>query len=388
MLLNLLGVASLIAALATSATAAVACLLIVVPAPSAQVAWWSVVASEGSVWIVGLAVLAVVLSLSALTFGFGLSAWVGLLLAVLSLLVGSIPPVQAAAVAWAHGSTIGLHPDLFGRRDGPSPHVPESATYAVVDGRALALDIYRVPTASGAPAVIVVHGGGWTAGDSGDLSQWSTWLAQQGFVVFDIQYRLAPPPTWQAAPGDIQCAIGWVKQHAERYGVDRSRITLLGRSAGAHLALLAAYAEAGGHLARNCPVADTSVRAVIELYGPTDLVSMLDGPPRYPLFDGPAHLGALVGGDPRLLLDRLRLASPTTHVGPGTPPTLLVHGGRDQFIHPEQAAALAKKLASHGVPFRTVLLPYAHHAFDAVWNGWSAQALRPILLDFLRTHTR
>jgi len=185
----------------------------------------------------------------------------------------------------------------------------------------------------------------------------------------------------------VKCAIGWVNQRAWQYGVDPDRIAVLGRSAGAHLSLLAAYTAGDTRLSPSCEVDDTRVRAVVDLYGPTDLVRMLDRPAAYPLFDGPAHLGHLVGGAPRAASDRLTLASPTMHVGRRTPPTLLVHGGRDQFIHPERANVLAHRLAAHGIPFRTVQLPYAHHAFDAVWNGWRAQVVRPILLDFLRTHT-
>jgi len=260
-------------------------------------------------------------------------------------------------------------------------------TFAVVDGRELALDAYRPLSAAGGPAVIVVHGGGWTSGDKGDLPQWSAWLVHEGFAVFDIQYRLAPPPTWTTAPGDVKCAIGWVKQNAEQFGVDPDRIALLGRSAGAHLALLAAYSIGHNQLPPSCQTSDTSVRAVIELYGPTDLLQALDHPAAYSLFDGETQLSSFVGGDVRSAWDRLALASPTMHVGPRTPPTLLVHGGRDQFVHPDQLELLTLRLASHGVPFRTVPLPYARHAFDLVWNGWSAQVLRPILLDFLRTHT-
>jgi acetyl esterase/lipase len=219
------------------------------------------------------------------------------------------------------------------------------------------------------------------------MAQRSAWLVHEGFAVFDVQYRLTPPPTWQAAPGDVRRAIGWVKQRAEQYGVDPDRIAVLGRSAGAHLALLAAYTAGDHRLPPSREAGDTSVRAVVGLYGPTDLTQMLDRPPAYSLFDGPAHLGSLVGGDPRSASAQLTLTSPTMHVGPRTPPTLLVHGGRDQFIHPHHLDVLAHRLAARGIPFRAVLLPYAGHAFDLVWNGWSAQVLRPILLDFLRTHT-
>src|SRR5262245_42949955 len=103
---------------------------------------------------------------------------------MLALLVAMVPPARAAEIARSHGSTVGFHPDLFGRRDGPPAAAPETVTFAVVDGRALALDAYRAPSPAGAPAVIVVHGGGWTAGDKGDLSQWSAWLVQEGFAVF------------------------------------------------------------------------------------------------------------------------------------------------------------------------------------------------------------
>jgi acetyl esterase/lipase len=387
MLLNLLDVAALIGALGSACMAALASLLIVFPAPSPRFAWWSIVASEGSLWIAVLSVLGVVLSLAVLAAGFGVAAWVGALLGVLALVVAIIPPAQAAVIARAHGSTISLHSDLFGRREEADATAPESVTFAMMDGHALMLDVYRPPAASGTPAVIVVHGGGWTAGDKGDLSHWSAWLAREGFAVFDIQYRLAPPATWQAAPGDVRCAIGWIKSRAQRYGVDPDRIAVLGRSAGAHLALLAAYTADDGGLSPSCEIGDLSVRAVVELYGATDLVRMLDRPPTHWLFDTPAHLGRLVGADRRFFLDRLALASPTTHVGPRTPPTLLVHGGRDQFIHPEQADVLADRLAAHGIPFETVSIPYAHHAFDAVWNGWSAQMLRPIVQRFLRAHT-
>jgi len=94
--------------------ATLACLCIVLPAPSAQFAWWSVLASEGSLWVAGLSVLGVILSLATLAAGFGVAARAGLLLGIVTLPLAIIPPVQAAVVARSHRSTIGLHPDLFG----------------------------------------------------------------------------------------------------------------------------------------------------------------------------------------------------------------------------------------------------------------------------------
>jgi acetyl esterase/lipase len=92
--------------------------------------------------------------------------------------------------------------------------------------------------------VIVVHGGGWRSGERSDFPSWNAWLADTGYVVFDIDYRLSPPPAWQDAPADVACAVGWVKENAARYGVDPERVALMGRSAGGHLVLLAAYRRA------------------------------------------------------------------------------------------------------------------------------------------------
>ena len=377
------------AALLSSAAAAFGCLWIVLPAPDARFAWWAILAGEGSLWLGGLALLGVALALGALATGIGWPAWVVLALGTLALGVALVPPLQAAAVAQSHGATLGVRPDLFGWRDGPSGPPPQTLTFATVAGRSLALDLYRPPPGAGpAPAVVVIHGGGWTGGDKGELSQWSVWLAQQGFAVFDVEYRLAPPPTWRAAPGDVKCAIGWVKRHATDYDVDPDRVALLGRSAGAHLALLAAYTPGQDALPPSCDAGDTTVRAVVELYGPTDLAWGYDHPSNPRVYDGPAAVRALLGDDPQTVPDRYAVASPTAHVGPGTPPTLLVHGGRDQYVSPQHVALLAERLEAISIPHRTVVLPYAQHAFDYIWNGWGAQVLRPVLLDFLRTYTR
>ena len=109
-------------------------------------------------------------------------------------------------------------------------------------------------------AVLVVHGGFWSAGQKGEAALQSRRLADLGFTVFDVQYRLTPQPNWQTATGDVKCAIGWVKQHADTpdWNVDPKKVALLGRSAGGHLALMAAYAPADPELPASCDAGDTS----------------------------------------------------------------------------------------------------------------------------------
>jgi acetyl esterase/lipase len=202
-------------------------------------------------------------------------------------------------------------------------------------------------------------------------------------VVFDIDYRLAPPPTWQAAPADVACAVGWVKQNAGRYGVNPGRVALMGRSAGSQLALLTAYDEAGGAIpAPGCAARDahdTGVAAVAAFYAPTDLSRLasegyLSGMDRF--------LGGALGAVP----GHYRGLSPVSHVDPADPPTFLAYGGEDQTVPPGQSELLGERLRGAGVPHRLVELPWANHTFDFLWGGWGSQISRSALKEFLEDH--
>ena len=120
----------------------------------------------------------------------------------------------------------------------------QDVTYATVGGAALMMDVYRrVEPQPGMrpPALVVVHGGSWWDGDKGEMETASRAWAAEGVVVFDVAYRLAPEDRFPAAVRDVKCAVGYVKDHAARFGIDPERVVLMGRSAGAQIALVAAY---------------------------------------------------------------------------------------------------------------------------------------------------
>src|SRR6185369_6322798 len=166
------------------------------------------------------------------------------------------------------------------------------------------------------PAVIVIHGGGWSAGDKGEAPLASAWLASQGFTVFDIQYRLAPQPNWQTATGDVKCAIGWIKAHAggPDFRVDPARVSLLGRSAGGHLALLAALGGGDANLLPSCSAGDTSVAAVAALYPATDLVWGYEHVANTLVYDAAQKIRDFLGGRPDTVPAAYRAASITNRV--------------------------------------------------------------------------
>ena len=158
----------------------------------------------------------------------------------------------------------------------------QTVNHATVNGTPLALDVY-LPRARPATPGRAGAGGSrrlLVRGREGRGGAASRRLADLGFTVFDVQYRISPQPNWQTATGDVKCAIGWVKQHADTpdWNVDPKKVTLLGRSAGGHLALMAAYTPTDPELPASCDAADTSVEAVISLYAPTDLALGLQVP--------------------------------------------------------------------------------------------------------------
>ncbi len=304
-------------------------------------------------------------------------------------LVASLVPV---AQAWKTASAEGVPLSFPGYFAGPAfarEHPPETVTYARPEGEELEADVWRPPEggataadgSGGHPAVIVVHGGGWRSGERGDFPLWNAWFASKGYVVFDIDYRLSPQPTWREAPADVGCAVGWVKENADRYDVDPRRVVLMGRSAGAHLALLTAYAHGSG-TEPGCDASyrhDSGVAAVVAFYPPTDLTRLSTR----------GYLGGMdqfVGGTSKVVPERYRLLSPISHVDPRDPPTFLAHGGDDQIVPPRQSELLADRLRRAGVPHQLVELPWANHTFDFRWGGWGSQITRSTLQDFLEDH--
>ena len=379
-----------ILALLCSTVAAFMTLWIVVPPLHYRLFLVAVGSSEWSLWFGLLGLLGALLGLLTLVMGSRLPSFTALILGLVAVALAMVPPLQAWGVAQENGIQLSLRRYFSGLTNKTSRSAPQTVTYATIDGKALDLDIY-LPEDSRTerPAIIIIHGGSWSGGVKSDFPWWNHWLTEHGFAVFDIEYRLAPQPNWQTATADVKCAIGWVKRNASRYGVDPERVALLGRSAGGHLALLAAYTSNDSALPPSCEATDTSVRAVISIYGATDLNWGYTHPTNLRVHDGPGAIRHFIGGDPQTAAPIFKTASPVTHVRPETtPPTLLLHGGHDQLVNANHMRLLSQGLHAAGVPHRTVLIPYAQHGFDYNLNGWGSQIVQPIMLEFLETHLK
>jgi acetyl esterase/lipase len=150
--------------------------------------------------------------------------------------------------------------------------------YAQHDGVELAGDLYLPKNAKAAPALVAVHGGGWVAGVRGAFQYWGPYLAARGFAVFAISYRLATKAkTFPEAVQDVLAGVQFVRAKASAFNLDPARIGLLGASAGAHLAALAAFGGKkflGAYPHDPFAGTDTSVKALVGVYGVYDLYAM------------------------------------------------------------------------------------------------------------------
>jgi acetyl esterase/lipase len=227
--------------------------------------------------------------------------------------------------------------------------------YARAGGDRLALDVC-VPDGPGPwPAVLLVHGGGWSSGDRTQAARpLRAPLLAAGLAWIALDYRLAPRHRHPSAVEDLRSAVLWVKAHAGALGVDATRLALVGESAGGHLVVSAAVAAGE----------DARVAAVVPFFAPVDLEA--DTERRGGLS---TSLRALFG---REAVDAethalLREASPLRRVRPGLPPFLLVHGTADMSVPYEQSLRLREALRGADVPCTLVTVPDGTHGT----RGWS-----------------
>lgn len=209
--------------------------------------------------------------------------------------------------------------------------------YGRADGVSLRMDA-SIPDGRGKfPAVIIVHGGGWVAGDRKlNVQPLFEPLSDAGFAWFSISYRLASDISqFGLAIGDVQQAIRFVKSHAAEYRIDPDRIALIGESAGGQLAAMATLR--GG--------LDTKVQAVVALYAPTDLVALAKSSNYVP-----SSIRDSVRGTPfeGLLLAVLAQLSPVDNIRRDMPPFLFVHGTADSMVPFDQSRIMCDHMKAAG----------------------------------------
>lgn len=226
------------------------------------------------------------------------------------------------------------------------------------------------------PAIVYFPGGGFTSAAWDKFIEMRMALADAGFVVAAAEYRTVPD-TFPAPVVDGKAAIRYLRAHAKEYGIDPSRIGVLGDSAGGYMAQMMALTngdkafEQGDFLNQS-----SDVQAAVTLYGISNLLNIGEGFPAaiQKVHESPAVTEALlVHGSafrdwPGAAIDsdkqKALSASPMGHVKGKKPPFLIMHGSADTLVSPQQSAQLYKALKAEGNKADYVLLEGAEHGDD------------------------
>jgi acetyl esterase/lipase len=269
-----------------------------------------------------------------------------------------------------------------GTADEPAKAADEyDVVYTKAGPDELKLDIARPPAKDGVfPAVLVIHGGGWTGGDKSSVRPIMAQFTKRGYVAVSPQYRFCPKNAFPAQVHDVKAAVRFIKANAKKYQVDPDRIGAIGFSAGGHLALMLGLTSPSdgleGDVSAGAP--DSRVKAVVNYFGPTDLAAK----------DIPTvskHLVSnFLGGEPQDKPDAAAKASPITFVSKDDAPVLTFQGTKDPLVPYSQAIKLADAMNAAGVPGRVELLIGAQHG----WTGAELDRTVSETFQFLDQHLK
>lgn len=242
--------------------------------------------------------------------------------------------------------------------------------FARIAGKTLKLDV-TLPSApvpagrSRRPALMQIHGGGWVLGDKREQGlPLVNHMAVQGWVAFNVNYRLSPGATFPDHLVDLKRALVWIKEHADEYGIDPDFVCVTGGSAGGHLTALMGLTANDPRFQPGFEQADTSVAAAVPFYGIYDFTpqgAFGSDPEIYRRFLEPMVMKAFVDDEP----ERYELASPIHHLHADAPPFLAVHGDKDTLAPVEDARTFVQRLREVSEqPVLYAEMQGAQHAFE------------------------
>ncbi|MGK7915603.1 MAG: alpha/beta hydrolase fold domain-containing protein [Prochloraceae cyanobacterium] len=358
-------------------------LWIVIPAPNFFLLPLRVGALEVSPWLITINTLALMLTVfihkSWLDNFILISSLLGLVLSLLPLLH---LPAAKRRFATEMETVLGTDylqdvPQALQTQMRPQPFaladvfrgIPEKKVriergiiFASPEGVDLKLNIYRPLLPGLYPALVLIYGGAWRQGTPDGYEKFSCYMAAQDYSVITIDYRHAPQYKFPAQLEDVRTALHYIQAHRDELEVDCQKMAVMGRSAGGHLATLAAYEPDA-----------IPFRAVVNYYGSVNLTQGYYDPPFPNPIDTQTVLENFLGGTPKELPELYRKASPINYLRPNLPPSLLVYASRDHLVQAKFGRQLYNKLKATDNLAVKLEIPWAEHAFDAVFCGVSNQ---------------
>ncbi len=220
------------------------------------------------------------------------------------------------------------------------------------------LDYYQPIADRSRPAIVFVHGGGWTGGSKEDFADWGRYYASFGYFCISINYRLTPQFAWPAQIDDTQAAVRWLRKNARQMGVNPNRIGAVGASAGGHLVLMLGTTDTLNDVDPNLHGFSSKVKAVADYYGPSDLTN-----PREWRSDIWQLITWLVGVPWTFGNPAYQAVSPLSYVSPDDAAMLVFHGDADVIVPVSQSRRIVNAFIANGVPVQYFEFPGEGHGF-------------------------
>ena len=236
--------------------------------------------------------------------------------------------------------------------------IPHELDVSYLEGdRKEKADLYlpmNVPAGQKAPALILIHGGGFNDGDKRRYREinFGTNAAKRGYLAMSINYKLRKSKgqvTWPQCIYDVKEAVRWLKLNADKYQIDPERIGALGGSAGGNLAFMLATTgpEDGFEGEGTRTNISTKIACGVDFYGAVDLMTYKSDRAR-PDTNKPEM--AMFNKTKAEAPDLYRRGSPTSYIRTNVAPLLMVHGTGDSTVLPNQSQILRSKLIEAGLP--------------------------------------
>jgi acetyl esterase/lipase len=241
--------------------------------------------------------------------------------------------------------------------------------YGHKDGLAMTFDVYTPKDTANGAGVLFMVSGGWfsTWAPPEQLQPLFQPLLEKGFTVFSVRHGSSPKYNIPEVVSDVRRAVRFVRYKASEFNVDPERLGVYGGSAGGHLSLVLGTASDDGDPRSGDEVLQVSnrVAAVAAIFPPTDLREWVANPP-----ENIKSFPAL-----RFEVEKAPDYSPLLHVTPDDPPTLLIHGDKDDLVPISHSENIQKAFAESKVPHELIVIEGGGHGFNAEQNKRVSDAI-------------
>jgi acetyl esterase/lipase len=260
----------------------------------------------------------------------------------------------------------------FARAADDQYKITPDVVYGHKAGMALTFDVIQPKKPNGAGVLFMMSGGwfsmwvppeGFVSPAAPDGFKHFRDLVDQGYTLFIVRHGSAPQFKVPEAVDDVRRAVRYIRLHAEDFDIDPDRIGVCGGSAGGHLSLMLGTASDEGKKDAQDKVDRTSnrVAAVVSYFPPVDLREWVGPNDKFPALEF----------DPQLAVS----VSPVLQVSPDDPPTLLIHGDKDDLVKLDNSERIVAELKKHKVPCDLVVIEGAGHGFGGEQGKRASQAL-------------